>query len=637
MGNTKRCNVAILAGGKGTRLKDRSGSLPKPMVPILGKPVLEHQIELCKRFGFSRIALLVHHQSETIRAYFEDGSRWNVELTYVDEDQPRGTAGALADALNYLDEEFLVLYADTYADIDLRKFWDASRRHADTAGSLLLHPNDHPHDSDLVELGDGGYVQGIRPYPHPEGACYRNLVNAALYFLRKNSIGSFVPSVGRFDLAKDIFPEIINAGFRFQSFVTPEYIKDMGTPDRLDKVERDIVTGLPDRLSDRDLRVAVFIDRDGTINKEVNHLNRPDQLELIPGAGDALRLLNRAGVLAVGVTNQPVLARGDVTWAELEGIHARLDQLLGEKKAYLDGLYVCPHHPDKGFEGEVPELKVKCDCRKPETGLIDRAVRELSIDRRKSWMIGDTTSDMVAGKRAGLRTILVRTGYAGLDGKHEAIPDYVVPDLQAAINLALHGHAAIVRQLFDICSQAAKARIVLIGGCARSGKTTVASVLSEMMSESGRVVHVISLDGWLKPLEDRTEGDGVTGRYDMDAVRGLLLPLIASGSRHAISIPQYERKSRSFQKPIDYSVGPDDLLIIEGVTGLLDKQLLDHAEVKIYVDVSDEIRMARLEEDYAWRGENQNDFGSRLALREKDEVPMVRASASCATHRVFTE
>jgi histidinol-phosphate phosphatase family protein len=631
-----KCQVAILSGGKGTRLRDRSGNLPKPMVPILGKPVLEHQIELCKRFGFEKIALLVHHQSDIINTYFADGAHWGVHLTYVNEEEPRGTAGALAGALDYLEDEFLVLYADTYADINLRKFWQHSQRHSETAGTLLLHPNDHPHDSDLVELDRNGYVLGIRPYPHPEAVCYKNLVNAALYYLRKSGVSSFIPSDGRFDLAKDAFPKMINAGLKFQSYITPEYIKDMGTPDRLDKVEQDIISGLPERLSDRNLRTAIFIDRDGTINREINHLHRPEQLELIPGVGDALRSLNRAGVLAVGVTNQPVLARGDVTWAGLDSIHARLDQLLGQEKAYLDGLYICPHHPDKGFEGEVTGLKVKCNCRKPETGLIDKAVRALSVDRRKSWMVGDATSDIAAGKRAGLRTILVRTGYAGLDGKYEVKPDYVTRDLQAAVDFVLRGHGLIVRQLYDVCSQTAKARLVLVGGCAHSGKSTVASILSEMIGESGRQTHVISLDGWLKPLEHRLENVGVIDRYDMNAVKNLLLPLIGAENRCNVEVPQYERKTRSIQNSVVHSIGSDDLLIIEGVTALMDNIILEHAAVRIYVDVSDEVRVSRLKRDYAWRDEKQADLESRLASREIDEVPLIQASATFATHRVFS-
>jgi uridine kinase len=251
-------------------------------------------------------------------------------------------------------------------------------------------------------------------------------------------------------------------------------------------------------------------------------------------------------------------------------------------------------------------------------------------------MVGDSTSDIEVGKRAGLKTILVRTGYAGLDGKFDSNPDFIVPNIQAAINLILHGHASIVRQLFDICSHITKARMVLIGGCARSGKSTVASVLGEIIGESGRMVHVVSLDGWLKTLEGRSEGCGVMERYDMDAVRRLFLPLITSRSRHLLKIPQYERKSRLFQKTILHSVGPDDLLVLEGVTALLDKQIVDHADVKIYVDVSDKIRHARLEEDYSWRGEDEADFKSRLALREVDEVPIIKAGASRATLRVIS-
>ena len=310
--------------------------------------------------------------------------------------------------------------------------------------------------------------------------------------------------------------------------------------------------------------------------------------------------------------------------------------MLGEKGAYLDRLYVCPHHPDRGFEGEVPELKIECNCRKPSTGLIDKAVHELSIDRGKSWMIGDTTSDIEAGRRAGLKTILVRTGYAGLDEKYDVIPDYVAPSLSAAIDFILHGYSRVIKQLFDVCTDAINSRLILIGGCARSGKSTVASVLKEVMEKAGRQTHVISLDGWLKPSERRIEGEGVLSRYHMDVVKKLFIPMMTSAERHLISVPQYERKSRSFLKPIIHSIGPDDLIILEGVTALLDEQLLEYASVKIFVEVSDDIRKARLEDDYAWRDHNKSVFKSRLASREIDEVMVIRSSLSNASHCIFS-
>jgi D,D-heptose 1,7-bisphosphate phosphatase len=628
------CQVAILAGGMGTRLKLRTGNLPKPMAPVLGRPVLAHQIELCRRHGFTRIALLVHYEHEAISSFFGDGQRLGVALTYCVEKDARGTAGALLDALGCMDDKFLVLYGDTYADIDLAALWQ-SHVNSGATGTLLLHPNDHPDDSDLVEVDAQLRVVAVHAYPHPADKVYANLVNAALYVLQRDVLSALIPATSKSDLAKHTFPAMLDASLHLHAYVTPEYIKDMGTPERLDKVERDIVFGLPERLSSRHQRRAVFLDRDGTLNVEVNHLRSSSQLVLLPGAADAVRMINRAGLLAVGVTNQPVIARGDVTWPELHRIHATLDHLLGVGNAYLDRMYICPHHPDKGFTGEVPELKIDCDCRKPRTGLIDQAVRELCIARSGSWMVGDSSSDIRAGLLAGLRTILVRTGHAGLDGKYPDEPDYVMPDLLAAVDWILRGHAATARLMLPVSATAVNARLVLIAGPARAGKSSVARVLAEQLSAAGRMVHVLALDGWLKPVGQRPEGSGVLDRYDMNAASVALVPIIASASRHWLQWPCYERKSRTVYAGPTISIGPDDVVIVEGVTALMDFKLLAASDVRVFVDVDDAQRLQRLEADYAWRGETHGSTASRISSRDLDELPAVRASASHATNHVF--
>ncbi|MGV8934022.1 MAG: HAD-IIIA family hydrolase [Gallionellaceae bacterium] len=628
------CQVAILAGGMGTRLKARTGKLPKPMAPVMGRPVLEYQIDLCRRHGFTRIALLVHYEHEAISNHFGDGTMFGVELLYLNEKEARGTAGALLEALPYLADRFLVLYGDTYVDVNLEAMWDS---HIDCGASvtLFLHPNDHPFDSDLVEVDENARVVAMHPYPHTGDAVYRNLVNAALYVMERDSLLDVIPAVGKSDLAKDTFTVMLIAGMYLHAYVTPEYIKDMGTPDRLDKVERDIVVGLPDRLSTRQLRSAVFLDRDGTINVEINHLRSKSQLQLISGAAEAVRTINSAGLLAVGITNQPVVARGDVSWQELGRIHAKLDHLLGNSKAYLDRIYVCPHHPDGGFPGEVSELKFRCECRKPDTGLLDRAARELSIDRRKSWMVGDSTSDILAGARAGLRTVMVRTGYAGLDGKHLVVPDYVVPDLSAAADWIVHGHGAMARQLLPVTAAAVRSRLVLIGGPARAGKSSAAQVLAEQLSAAGRIAHVLSLDGWLQPIANRTEGAGVLKRYDLARLFSSLMPLLHSRGREGLMVPRYERKSRTILSSIPISVGPEDVLIVEGVPALMNTPLLDAATVRLFIDVNDDLRYRRLLADYAWRAEPEDLVLRRLRAREDDELPEVRTSAINATHSIF--
>ncbi len=630
--NVMKCNVAILAGGMGTRLRERSGDLPKPMVPVLGKPVLQHQIELCRKHGFSNIALLVQHRHEKISEYFGDGSTHGVSLTYAIESVPRGTSGAVRDALPILADRFFVLYGDTFMDVDLRKMWSA---HADSgaAGTLLLHPNDHPHDSDLVEIDSQGTVRAVLPYPHPSGREVRNLVNAALYVLEHEGLEDVTPIEGKADIAKHMFPLMLDLGRLLHGYITPEYIKDMGTPERLDKVERDFVAGLPERLSSRHLRDAVFLDRDGTLIREVNHLTSPDQLELLPGVAGAVRRLNRNGTLAVVVTNQPVVARGEITIEGLAQVNARLESQLGVDGAFIDGMYFCPHHPDSGFPGEVPELKGPCLCRKPQPGLIDQACRDLSIDRRNSWMIGDTTADIEAGRRAGTRTILLRTGYAGTDAKHAIRPDYICPDMPDAVQWILKGHADMMRRIAPIAVAASNGkRLVLIGGLARAGKSFAAQVLKELLLVLGLEAHVVSLDGWLKPKNQRSEGNGVCERYDLMSASSEILAVTSSKIRETLQEKLYARVARiDCNQTIEHSIGPEDILIVEGVPALLMNELNTLPKtVKVFVDIAPAIRTERLSKDYEWRGQQSDQLANVLASRELDETPVITQSRSMA-------
>jgi histidinol-phosphate phosphatase family protein len=623
--------VAILAGGQGTRLRARIGEGPKPMVPVKGKPLLQHQLELCREHGFTDILLLLHYRHEVVQAAFGDGSALGLRLGYAIETSPRGTAGALRDALPRLAERFLVLYGDTFLDVDLRRLWRAHAVHGADA-TLFLHPNDHPQDSDLVSLDADGSVREIHPYPHPPGTDLHNLVNAALYVMERDGLERFTSAEGQADIAKDMFPAMLAAGRRLQGHVSPEYIKDVGTPQRLDKVERDIDAGVVERLSARDLRAAVFLDRDGTINREVQHLRDVGQLELLPGAAEAIRRLNQSGRLAVVVTNQPVLARGDVTEAELDRIHARLETQLGQGGAYLDGLYICPHHPDRGFAGEVPALKIECDCRKPEPGLIDRACRDLQIGRAQSWLVGDTTADIECGRRAGVHTVLVRTGHAGRDDKRVLRPDYVMPDLPAAVDWILRGHGEMCRRLAPAAFAASNGvRVVLVGGLARSGKGSAAQVLKDLLAGLEVSAHLVSLDSWLRPVESRPEGAGVLQRYDMDAATQAIGGLTASRSRSILTTPVYDRQQRAMHRhPVRQSIGPDDVLIVEGVTALLWPPLRALAQVAVYLDLPESERLERLHADYTWRGVAGQALEGMLASRAKDEHDAVAVSRSFA-------
>ena len=427
--------AVILAGGEGLRLKEISGGLPKPMVSVKGKVLLQYLIEQCVHYGISDIKLLVSYKKEVIKDFFGDGNQFGASIQYIDEQRPKGTAGALIEALPELDEQFLVIYGDTYFDIDICSF---SKFHKEKAGdvSIFLHPNDHPHDSDLVEIGSNLQVQKIHPYPHDD-QWKQNLVNAAIYIFNKNSLNDYNFTIDRPDIAKQLFPLMLKNKKKIYGYVSSEYIKDMGTPKRLSIVERDIDSGKVKLLKKQTKKIAIFLDRDGTINEEVGHLCDIENFNLIKGVGEAICQINAAGILAIVITNQPVVARGELGESDLKMIHNKMDTLLGRQGAYLDQLYYCPHHTDIGFDGEIKSLKIDCDCRKPKIGLFKNAESEFNISLKKSWFIGDSTRDILAAQKAGMKSILVLTGLAGKDKRYKVKPDTVQNDLKAAIDFIM--------------------------------------------------------------------------------------------------------------------------------------------------------------------------------------------------------
>jgi histidinol-phosphate phosphatase family protein len=433
-------DLVILAGGKGTRLRERLGDLPKPMVDIGGKPLLAHQVEMARSQGMRRIVLLLQHGAGFIRGHFRDGASSGVNVRYFEETSPRGTAGAVLDVLDALSERFVVMYGDTMLDVDLNRFL-RSHLASGAAASLFLHPNDHPHDSDLVDRDESGRITGFFPYPHPADRVVPNLVNAALYVVERKALEPYRQWQGPLDFARDVFPRMLADGAALHGYVSPEYIKDAGTPERVDRVTADLQSGLIAARSLRKPAAAVFLDRDGVIIREVNRVSRPEQLELLEGAAVAIRRLNRSPYRTVVITNQPVIARGDCDERGLRAIHARLDMLLGAQHAYLDALYYCPHHPDSGFPGERAELKIKCDCRKPATGLIKRALADLNLDLGRSWFVGDTTVDFATARNAGVRAIGVATGHGGRDARYPVSADFEFEDLRAAVDFILSTEA----------------------------------------------------------------------------------------------------------------------------------------------------------------------------------------------------
>ena len=430
-------HLVIVAGGKGTRLASLTGDLPKALVRIGGRTILEHQFEMARRAGIQNVTIFAGYQADAIRSFVGDGSQFGLAVRTEVEPEPLGNAGAVVRSLSFLPDHFFVLYCDVMCAVDLLKIGGAHLR-SNADFTAVVHPNDHPHDSDLIEADSAGWIHAIHPYPHPEGQFFANLVNAALYVVRRDALAPWVGSPGKTDFVKNIMQGLLDRKARVLAYRTTEYAKDMGTPERLLKVEADWQAGKITIPSPTSLSPAVFLDRDGTLNEERGFLASSENLEILPGVGPALRKLRNAGFRLVVLTNQPVIARGEATEADLAAIHRKLEWELGKQGAFLDAIYHCPHHPDRGFPGERTDLKIPCKCRKPGTGLLEAACRDLNLDPARSWMIGDTTVDMEMARRGGLRSILVQTGSAGRDGKFpETKSAHTAADLSAAADSIL--------------------------------------------------------------------------------------------------------------------------------------------------------------------------------------------------------
>ena len=409
--------VVLMAGGRGTRISELFPDIPKPLIPIDGIPVLEREIISLRNQGFTDIILTVGYMAEKIQTYFGGGERLGVRISYFVEDKPLGNAGALF-KLN-IEEDFLLLNADAVFDVDFNRMVDFHKAHSGLV-TLFTHPNSHPYDSSLIIAESNGEVKAWLAKEDDRPKFYRNRVNAGLHVISPKALemsGIDADEIGKeidgkikkVDLDRHILKPLCGTHAMF-CYDSPEYVKDMGTPERFNSVERDFISGVVQAKNLSNKQKAIFLDRDGTINKYAGFLRSPEELELTDDAAEAIKLINASGYLAVVVTNQPVIARGEVTWDGLNEIHNKMETELGKQGAYLDGLYFCPHHPHKGYEGELPELKIDCECRKPKPGLLLRAMEDLNIDLKKSYMIGDSNSDVEAGNAAGCKSIKINEG-----------------------------------------------------------------------------------------------------------------------------------------------------------------------------------------------------------------------------------
>ena len=396
--------TVIMAGGKGTRISSIASDIPKPMIRINDKPVLQLEIESLKRQGFNDFIITISHLGYVIQEYFGDGLKFGVNIEYYNEEKPLGNAGALFELKEKLTEDFLLINGDVLFEFDANRF---VRYHKEKGGlvTLFTHPNSHPYDSGLILADKDNLVYQWLNKEDDRPLYYKNRVNAGIHILSPEVLKER-PDKEKVDLDRDVLKPLCSKECMY-AYDSTEYVKDMGTPERYVQVCEDLLNGKVERRSLSNKQKAIFLDRDGTINTYVGFLRDIDKFELTDTAAQAIRMINDSEYLTIVVTNQPVIARGEVSFEELDEIHKKMETLLGKQGAYIDGLYFCPHHPHSGFEGEIRELKIDCDCRKPKPGMLLKAAEDFNIDLSHSFMIGDSDNDMAAGSAAGCKCIRI--------------------------------------------------------------------------------------------------------------------------------------------------------------------------------------------------------------------------------------
>jgi mannose-1-phosphate guanylyltransferase len=434
----------LLAGGLGTRLRPLTETIPKCLVPIAGRPLLDYWVEGLARAGIAEARINTHAHAERVRDYIESvNASGRLHLVETYEPELLGSAGTVAANAELADgaESVVILYADNLSDIDLRPLVAYHRRHGDPL-TMVLFRTPNPRACGIVELDAQSRIVSFVEKPEQPKS---DLANAGLYVLDAAAYRA-IAAMRAFDLGFDVLPQLVG---RMRGWVWGGYFRDIGTHEALERARHDAAVVFPEAAqTGRGAgagagagagRPAVFLDRDGTLIEHVPYLSDPALVRLLPGAAEALVRLRRAGFACVLVTNQSAIGRGMLTVERLEEIHTELDRQLAAQGATLDAVYYCPVAPD----GDDRTL-VECPDRKPGPGMLLRAAAERQLDLAASWMVGDLISDVLAGLNAGCRSILVHSGQTTAAAAPTAAGrSLVAADLAAAADLILSTRSAV--------------------------------------------------------------------------------------------------------------------------------------------------------------------------------------------------
>ena len=431
--NPANVQVVVLMGGLGTRLKNITKECPKSLVDVCGRPFFDYQLDLLTAWGFKKFVFLIGYKADMIEEYYGDGSRFGISIKYsYDGEKLLGTGGAVRRAIDLLEDDFLLIYGDSFMDIDYAETlyrYDMGKKEGARALMTVLRNNDRFDKSNVV-VKDGRIVLYDKHDPTPEmeyidyGVC---MYERSLFENRAKDEA--------FDIA-DIQHDLSVKGEMTAQQVTKRFY-EIGNPNSLAEFSAYVTKRF------NESHPAVFVDRDGVINEivwndDIEQLDSPmnvAQFKFLPGVADALKKLKESGYYIFIVTNQPGAAKGKTSLKTLYDINTYMIDSLSKEGAEIDDLFMCPHYPRELPQTKERFLIRKCNCRKPEPGLIYRAMRKYNIDMSASFMIGDSCSDATAGAAVGLPAVFIGDLKCDLCKKlGDLSPDIIAKDLPEAVD-----------------------------------------------------------------------------------------------------------------------------------------------------------------------------------------------------------
>jgi len=373
--------AVILAGGLGVRMRPLTLTLPKPMIPIHGKPFLEYVIKLLKENGIEEVIILTGYLHEKIEDYFKDGQKFGLKIKYSFSPVEDETGTRIRKAKDLLDDTFLLLYSDNYWPLQLDQLFKFYKK-INTQGLITVYSNIDNYTKNNTFVNDKGLVEVYDKSRQTPGL---NGVDIGFFILDKKVFNLFPEE--NFSFEKVVLPQLISKK-QLAGFLTYHKYYGLSNLERIPVIEEFFK---PKKI--------ILLDRDGVINKKppkAEYVKNWKEFEFLPGAIDALKLLTKKGYEIIIISNQAGIGRGAMKEKDLKEIHRRFLEICKNEGIDIKGIYYCPHNWDEG-----------CFCRKPKPGMLFKAAADHHFDLTKAIFIGDDERDIIASKRAGCKAFLV--------------------------------------------------------------------------------------------------------------------------------------------------------------------------------------------------------------------------------------